>query len=82
MSTPGRSPAHHPVHPGALLTLLACGMELSIIAVIGIILLIGIVKRNANLFLERWRLRTVSAWRKLGGRLGGQRLLEQISGGK
>jgi multidrug efflux pump subunit AcrB len=150
---------------GALLALLLCGMELSIIAMIGIILLIGIVKKNAimvidvalelerregrppreaiheaclrrlrpilmttmaallgalplalgtgtgaelrrplgvsivgglllsqlitlyttpvvYLFLERWRLRTVSAWRKLGGRLGGRRPIEQISGGE
>jgi len=34
------------------------------------------------LFLERWRLRTVSGWRKLGERLRGRRPLEQISGGK
>ena len=34
------------------------------------------------LFLERWRLRTVSGWRKLGERLGGRRPIEQISGGK
>jgi multidrug efflux pump len=34
------------------------------------------------LFLERGRLRTASAWRKLGGRLGGRRPVEQVSGGK
>ncbi len=34
------------------------------------------------LFLERWRLRTVTGWRKLSGRLGGRRPIEQISGGK
>jgi len=34
------------------------------------------------LFLERWRLRTASGWRKLGERLAGRRPIEQISGGK
>jgi len=34
------------------------------------------------LFLERWRLRTVNAWGKLGARLGGRRPVEEISGGK
>jgi multidrug efflux pump len=37
---------------GALLALMACDMELSIIAVIGIILLIGIVKKNAILVID------------------------------
>jgi multidrug efflux pump len=34
------------------------------------------------LFLERWRLRTTTGWRKLGERLAGRRPVEQISGGK
>ncbi len=37
---------------GALLALMICGMELSIIAIIGIILLIGIVKKNAILVID------------------------------
>jgi multidrug efflux pump len=37
---------------GALLALMACGMELSIIALIGIILLIGIVKKNAIMVID------------------------------
>jgi multidrug efflux pump len=37
---------------GALLALLACNKELSIIAFIGIILLIGIVKKNAILMID------------------------------
>ena len=37
---------------GALLALMACQMDLSIIAVIGIILLIGIVKKNAILVID------------------------------
>ena len=37
---------------GALLALLICGMELSVIALIGIILLIGIVKKNAILMID------------------------------
>jgi multidrug efflux pump len=37
---------------GALLALMACGMELSIIAIIGIILLIGIVKKNAIMVID------------------------------
>ena len=37
---------------GALLALLICGMDLSIIAIIGIILLIGIVKKNAIMVID------------------------------
>jgi multidrug efflux pump subunit AcrB len=37
---------------GALLALLLCGTELSVIAVIGIILLIGIVKKNAIMMID------------------------------
>jgi multidrug efflux pump len=37
---------------GALLALLACRTELSVIAFIGIILLIGIVKKNAILMID------------------------------
>src|SRR5262249_56204835 len=37
---------------GALLALLATGLELTIIAVIGIILLIGIVKKNAIMVID------------------------------
>ncbi len=37
---------------GALLALLICGTDLSIIALIGIILLIGIVKKNAILMID------------------------------
>jgi multidrug efflux pump len=37
---------------GALLALMACGMELSIIAIIGIVLLIGIVKKNAIMMID------------------------------
>jgi len=37
---------------GALLALLLCGSDLSVIAVIGIILLIGIVKKNAILMID------------------------------
>jgi len=37
---------------GALLALLACGTELTVIAFIGIILLIGIVKKNAILMID------------------------------
>jgi len=37
---------------GALLALLVCGMELSVIAIIGIILLIGIVKKNAIMMID------------------------------
>ncbi|MGO9452931.1 MAG: multidrug efflux RND transporter permease subunit [Candidatus Binataceae bacterium] len=37
---------------GALLALMLCGVELSVIAVIGIILLIGIVKKNAIMMVD------------------------------
>src|SRR4029453_982155 len=37
---------------GALLALLLCGTELSFIAIIGIILLIGIVKKNAIMMID------------------------------
>ncbi|MCK9378020.1 MAG: multidrug efflux RND transporter permease subunit [Syntrophobacterales bacterium] len=37
---------------GALVTLIICGMDLSIIAVIGIILLIGIVKKNGIMMVD------------------------------
>ena len=37
---------------GALLALLLCGIDLSIIASIGIILLIGIVKKNAIMMID------------------------------
>jgi multidrug efflux pump len=37
---------------GALLALLACGTEFSIIALIGVILLIGIVKKNAIMMID------------------------------
>jgi multidrug efflux pump len=37
---------------GALLALLLCGMDLSVIAMIGIILLIGIVKKNAIMVID------------------------------
>jgi len=37
---------------GALLALLACGSEFSIIALIGVILLIGIVKKNAIMMID------------------------------
>jgi len=37
---------------GALLALLLCGMDLNVIAFIGIILLIGIVKKNAILMID------------------------------
>jgi multidrug efflux pump len=37
---------------GALLALMLCGMDLSIIAVIGIILLIGIVKKNGIMMVD------------------------------
>jgi hydrophobe/amphiphile efflux-1 (HAE1) family protein len=37
---------------GALLALLVCGMDLNVIALIGIILLIGIVKKNAIMMID------------------------------
>ncbi|WEF33709.1 efflux RND transporter permease subunit [Pseudoduganella chitinolytica] len=37
---------------GALLTLWACGLELTMIAVVGILLLIGIVKKNAIMIVD------------------------------
>jgi len=37
---------------GAILALLLCGMDLSVIALIGIILLIGIVKKNAIMMID------------------------------
>ncbi len=37
---------------GALVALLLCGMELSVISLIGIILLIGIVKKNAIMMID------------------------------
>jgi multidrug efflux pump len=37
---------------GALLALLACGMELNVMSLIGIILLIGIVKKNAIMMID------------------------------
>ncbi len=37
---------------GALLALLVCGMDLSLVALIGIVLLIGIVKKNAIMMID------------------------------
>jgi multidrug efflux pump subunit AcrB len=37
---------------GSLLALWVCSMELNLIAVVGLILLIGIVKKNAILMIE------------------------------
>jgi HAE1 family hydrophobic/amphiphilic exporter-1 len=37
---------------GALLTLIACGMDLDVIAMIGIVMLIGIVKKNAIMMID------------------------------
>ncbi|MFX8891414.1 efflux RND transporter permease subunit, partial [Acinetobacter baumannii] len=37
---------------GALLALMLCGQELSVVAIIGIILLIGIVKKNAIMMID------------------------------
>jgi multidrug efflux pump len=41
-----------PAGVGAVLALLACGTEFSIIAMIGVILLIGIVKKNAIMMID------------------------------
>src|SRR6266481_4125629 len=41
-----------PAGVGALLMLMACGYDLSVIALIGIILLIGIVKKNAIMMID------------------------------
>ncbi|OWT79919.1 MULTISPECIES: efflux RND transporter permease subunit [unclassified Achromobacter] len=41
-----------PAGLGALLTLAACGMELNVMALIGLILLIGIVKKNAIMLID------------------------------
>jgi len=37
---------------GAILTLMLCGMELSVIAMIGIVMLVGIVKKNAIMMVD------------------------------
>ena len=37
---------------GALLTLMACGMDLDVIGIIGIVMLIGIVKKNAIMMVD------------------------------
>jgi hydrophobic/amphiphilic exporter-1 (mainly G- bacteria), HAE1 family len=37
---------------GALMTLILCGMDLTIIAIIGIVMLIGIVKKNAIMMID------------------------------
>ena len=37
---------------GALLALMVCGMEFDIVALIGIVLLIGIVKKNAIMMID------------------------------
>jgi HAE1 family hydrophobic/amphiphilic exporter-1 len=37
---------------GALITLMLCGMDLSVIAIIGIVMLIGIVKKNAIMMID------------------------------
>ncbi|MEG0676646.1 MAG: efflux RND transporter permease subunit, partial [Comamonas sp.] len=41
-----------PAGVGALLALMVCGLDLDIIAIIGIILLIGIVKKNAIMMID------------------------------
>ena len=49
-----RSPFLHPADGGrgALLALMLAGSELDVIAIIGIILLIGIVKKNAIMMID------------------------------
>jgi multidrug efflux pump subunit AcrB len=39
-------------HSGALLTLMLCGQDRSIMGMIGVILLIGIVKKNAIMMID------------------------------
>ncbi len=49
---------------GALLVLTACGYDLSVIAVIGILLLIGIVKKNAIMMVDFAMQAERAAWRR------------------